>query len=60
MGTLHGIIRDGVSGNQLEAKVHVLTSNGQFIHPGNSILKVGPGQPFFYSPGEFMVSVCLI
>jgi hypothetical protein len=57
MGTLHGIIRDSVSGNHLEAKVHVLTSTGQFVHPSNSILKVGPGQPFFYCPGEFTVSV---
>ena len=57
MGTLHGIIRDSVSGNQLEAKVHVLNSTGQFVHPGNSVLKVGPGQPFFYCPGEFTVSV---
>ena len=57
MGTLHGIIRDSVSGDQLEAKVHVLTSKGQFVHPSSSILKVGPGQPFFYSPGQFVVDV---
>ncbi len=57
MGTLHGIIRDSVSGAPVEAKVHVLTSNGHFVHPSNSILKVGPGDPFFYSSGEFTVNV---
>ena len=39
MGTLHGIIRDSVSGAQLEAKVHILNSTGQFVHPGNTVLK---------------------
>ena len=33
MGTLHGIIRDSVSGEPVEAKVHVLTSSGDFVHP---------------------------
>ena len=41
MGTLHGIIRDSVSGAPIEAKVRMLTSNGHFVHPSNSILKVG-------------------
>ena len=57
MGTLHGIIRDSVSGEPVEAKVHVLTSSGDFVHPADSILKVGPGDPFFYSAGEFSVAV---
>ncbi len=57
MGTLHGIIRDSVSGELVEAKVHVLTSNGSFVHPADSILKVGPGDPFFYSSGKFTVNV---
>ena len=33
---VHGIIRDSISGDQLEAKVHVLTSKGQFVHPSSS------------------------
>ena len=57
MGTLHGIICDSSSGAPVEAKVHVLTSSGSFVHPSNSLLKVGPGDPFFYSSGEFTVSV---
>lgn len=57
MGTLHAVIRDSVSGEPVEAKVHVLTSSGNFVHPTDSILKVGPGDPFFYSPGEFTVNV---
>ena len=57
MGTLHGIIRDSVSGEPVEAKVHVLTSSGDFVHPAGSILKVGPGEPSFYSAGEFTVNV---
>ena len=57
MGTLHGVIRDSVSGEPVEAKVHVLTSSGDFVHPADSILKVGPGDPFFYSAGTFTVDV---
>ena len=57
MATLKGIIRDRISGAPLEAKVHVLTSTGTFAHPADSILKVGSGDPFFYSPGEFVVNV---
>lgn len=57
MGTLKGIIRDGLSGASIEAKVHVLTSAGRFVHPSDSILKVGPGDPFFYCSGTFTVNV---
>ena len=57
MGTLKGVIRDSVSGASVEAKVHVLTSSGSFVHPADSILKIGPGDPFFYCPGEFTVDV---
>ena len=51
MATLKGIIRDSVSGAPVEAKVHVLTSSGRFLHPADSILKIGPGDPFF-CPGR--------
>ena len=53
MGILRGIICDGTSGALVEAKVHVLSSNGQFIHPSDSLLKIGPGDPFFIVPGDF-------
>ena len=57
MAKLKGIIRDEASGARVPAKVHVLTSSGRFIHPADSILKVGPGDPFFYCDGEFELSV---
>ena len=57
MGTLHGVILDGTSKEKIEAKVHVLTSAGQFRSPAGTLLKVGPGRPFFYCEGEFTVDV---
>ena len=55
MAQVKGMIRDGVSGERVAAKVHVLGSGGQFLHPRGSLLKVGPGDPFFYADGEFEV-----
>ena len=55
MGTLHGTIIDAVSGESLDAKVHVLNASGTFSHPPNSMLKRGPGTPFFFSDGSFAV-----
>ena len=55
MGTLHGTIIDAVSGESLDAKVHVLTASGTFSHPPNSMLKRGPGTPFFFCDGAFAV-----
>ena len=45
MGILHGHIIDSDTGEQLNAKVHVLTSNGRFSHPSDALLKRGPGMP---------------
>ena len=55
MGTLHGTIIDAVSGESLDAKVHVLNASGNFSHPPNSMLKRGPGTPFFFCDGSFAV-----
>lgn len=55
MATLHGAIIDAISGAPLAAKVHVLDSTGHFCSPESSILKVGPGRPFFYCEGTFEV-----
>ena len=55
MGILHGNIVDGTTGEQIDAKVHVLTSNGRFTHPQAAMLKRGPGTPFFFCNGEFEV-----
>ena len=57
MTKLKGTIRDQVSGQEVPAKVHVLNCAGRFVHPVDSILKVGPGDPFFYSDGQFEVQV---
>ncbi|MFP6653792.1 MAG: hypothetical protein VCA17_16465, partial [Dehalococcoidia bacterium] len=57
MGKLTGVIVDSGSGEQIEARVKVLASSGVFAHPANAILKVGPGEPFFYSDGSFEVEV---
>jgi hypothetical protein len=57
MAILKGRIRDAVSGAPREAKVHVLSSSGRFVHPPDAVLKVGPGHPFFYCEGEFEVQV---
>ncbi len=57
MATIKGFISDTTTGDRVAAKVHVLTSNGRFVHPPDAVLKVGPGTPFFYCDGEFEVKV---
>ncbi len=57
MATLHGTIHDGTSNAPVAAKVHVLDSTGHFRSPGDSVLKIGPGRPFFYCEGTFEVNV---
>ncbi len=56
MAALKGLIRDSTSGAAVAAKVHVLNSSGNFVHPPDSLMKVGPGDPFFYCDGEFSVN----
>ncbi len=55
MAKLSGRIIDKQSGEQVEARVQVLSSGGTFLHPPDVLLKVGPGLPFFYCDGEFEV-----
>ncbi|MEE3259624.1 MAG: CehA/McbA family metallohydrolase [Candidatus Latescibacterota bacterium] len=57
MARLKGAIRDEISAAKVPAKVHVLNSGGRFVHPADSLLKVGPGDPFFYCDGDFEVVV---
>ena len=57
MTKLAGSITDELTGERVEARVQVLASTGQFVHPPGAILKVGPGVPFFYSDGSFEVEV---
>jgi len=56
MATIAGKIIDRQTGETVEARVQALSSGGQFLHPKDAILKVGPGVPFFYSDGEFTVN----
>jgi hypothetical protein len=51
--TLRGRIWDRESGRPLEARVHVLASNGHFQAPAEALRKVGPGEPSFYAEGGF-------
>ena len=57
MTTVIGSIVDEGSGERIEARVQVLDSTGSFTHPPDAILKVGTGDPFFYSDGTFSVEV---
>jgi hypothetical protein len=57
MPFIQGQIVDQQSGQPLEAKVHVIDAGGRPVFPADSILKVGPGRPGFYTPGEFTLEV---
>ena len=57
MAILMGNVIDKATGEPVEARVQVLASTGAFVHPADAILKVGPGDPFFYSDGGFAVEV---
>ncbi|MBT5877095.1 MAG: CehA/McbA family metallohydrolase [Candidatus Latescibacteria bacterium] len=57
MATIRGTIFDATSGSPTAAKVHVLDSTGHFRAPADSVLKIGPGRPFFYCEGNFELDV---
>ena len=57
MGRLTGRIIDKATGEPVEARVQVIGPNGNFSHPGDALLKVGTGTPFFYSDGAFDLDV---
>ncbi len=57
MGSLRGTVRDATSGAVVAARVRVVTHTGSFVHPADSVLKVGSGDGFFYCSGDFTVSV---
>ena len=57
MPRLLGEVRDAATGDVVAARVQVITSQGEFAHPEGALLKVGTGQPFFYSDGRFEVDV---
>jgi hypothetical protein len=57
MAKLLGEIKDETSGESIEARVQILQSNGVYIHPRDAIMKIGTGDPYFYSNGSFEVDV---
>ena len=55
MAKVAGRIFDKQTGQRIEARVQIIAVEGRFLHPQGAILKIGPGQPFFYSDGQFEV-----
>jgi hypothetical protein len=55
MATIAGKIMDKSTHETIAARVQVLSVEGRFMYPREALLKVGPGIPFFYSDGEFVV-----
>lgn len=57
MAKLIGKIIDDQTGLTVPARVNVTDATGTFAYPKGSILKVGPGESFFYSDGTFELEV---
>ena len=53
MPKITGEIRDAITGDIAQARVQVLNPAGENIAPTDAMWKVGPGEPFFYSDGQF-------
>ena len=53
MPKIVGEIRDAATGEIVQARVQVLSPNGENLAPPEAMWKVGPGEPFFYSDGKF-------
>jgi len=53
MPKIIGEIRDVVTGEVVQARVQVLAPNGENVAPDDAMRKVGSGEPFFYSNGQF-------
>jgi len=59
MATVRATIVDDSTHGRVEARVHALSSRGQFVAPPDAILKVGGGPPFFYAGGSFTLDLPL-
>ena len=57
MTKLCGEIRDSTTGDKIPARVQILSPTGNLVTPTNSLNKIGPGEPFFYSDGYFELEV---
>jgi hypothetical protein len=54
---LTGKIIDAATGERLEARVQVVGPNGTNLGPPDAMWKVGSGEPFFYSDGQFSLDI---
>ncbi|HIF12246.1 MAG TPA: hypothetical protein EYQ82_04415 [Dehalococcoidia bacterium] len=57
MAKLTGKIIDPTTGATVQARVQVLSPNGLQLAPADAMWKVGTGEPFFYSNGDFSLDV---
>ena len=55
--TLTGRIIDAATRQKVEARVQVLGPAGDPLAPPGAMWKIGTGEPFFYSDGEFSLKV---
>ena len=55
MPRVTGEIRDAQTGEIVQARVQVIGPAGEPIAPDGAMWKRGPGEPFFYSDGQFSV-----
>ena len=55
--TLTGRIVDAATGQKVGARVQVIGNDGAPLAPPDAMWKIGTGEPFFYSDGEFSLSV---
>ena len=53
MPKITGEIRDAATGEIVQARVQVLDPAGSNVAPADAMWKVGPGDPFFYTAGQF-------
>jgi hypothetical protein len=53
MPKIIGEIRDAATGEIVQARVQVLLPTGENVAPADAMWKVGSGEPFFYSDGQF-------
>ncbi len=55
MPKITGEIRDAHTGELVQARVQVIGPGGEPVAPPDAMWKRGPGEPFFYSDGQFSV-----
>ena len=55
MPKITGEIRDSQSGEIVQARVQVIGPTGEPVAPKDAMWKRGPGEPFFYSDGQFSI-----